>query len=80
MMSRAIPRHGRDSQRTRRAIPRAEQLEVRALLSTGFNIAPVALLGDPAPGLQGGEFANDFEAGGLNNEGWTPPDSSVPGE
>jgi hypothetical protein len=46
-----------------------EQLEVRSLLSTGYSFAPVALLGDPAPGPEGGTFTFDFEPGGLNNKG-----------
>ena len=70
--ARGSQHHGtrrRQSQRTRRATPRVELLETRSLLSTGFSIAPVAFLGKPAPGLQGGTFADDFEAGGLNNKG-----------
>jgi len=68
-MSHTIARNRRQSQRTRRATFRVEQLEVRSLLSTGYSFAPVAFLGDPVPGLQGGTFADDFEAGGLNNNG-----------
>ena len=67
-MSHTSARHRRQSQRTRRATPRVEQLEHRWLLS-GYNFTPVAILGNPAPGLQGGTFADDFEAGGLNNSG-----------
>ena len=68
-MLHTVARHRRQSQRTRRATPWVELLEARSLLSTGFSFTPVAFLGKPAPGLQGGTFADDFEAGGLNNNG-----------
>jgi len=35
----------------------------------GYVFTPVAFLGDPAPGIAGGTFVNDFEPGGLNNKG-----------
>jgi hypothetical protein len=68
--ARGSQRHGtrrRQSQRTRRATPRVELLETRSLLS--FSFTPVAILGNPAPGPEGGNFTSDFEAGGLNNNG-----------
>ena len=68
-MSHTIARHRRHSQRTAGHLPGVEQLETRSLLSSGFSFVPVAFLGDPVPGLQGGTFADDFEAGGLNNRG-----------
>jgi hypothetical protein len=70
-------RHGKFSKTTRggvtrrmqRSIPRLEQLENRWLPSTGFSFAPIAILGNPAPGPEGGRFTADFEAGDLNNKG-----------
>jgi hypothetical protein len=35
----------------------------------GYVFTPIAFLDDPAPGAQGGTFVNDFEPGGINNEG-----------
>jgi hypothetical protein len=67
-MSHTVSRRRRYPPRTRRAIPRVEQLEDRSLLS-GFSLTPVAILGNPAPGPEGGTFTFDFEAGGLNNKG-----------
>jgi hypothetical protein len=46
-----------------------EALEDRSLPSSGFSFTPVAILGHPAPGPEGGHFVFDFEAGGLNNQG-----------
>lgn len=35
----------------------------------GYDIKKIATLGDPAPGIEGGTFINDFEPGGINNHG-----------
>jgi hypothetical protein len=69
IMLRTVAQYRRQSLLTRRAAPRVEPLETRSLLSTGYSFAPVASLGDPVTGLAGGTFADDFEAGGLNNKG-----------
>ena len=37
--------------------------------SKGYVFTTVGFLGDPAPGPQGGTFVNDFEPGGINNNG-----------
>ncbi|HKB41632.1 MAG TPA: choice-of-anchor tandem repeat NxxGxxAF-containing protein, partial [Gemmataceae bacterium] len=57
--------------RLRRSCSRllVEQLEDRSLPSGGYSFAPVALLGQPTPGPEGGQFFFDFETGGLNNKG-----------
>jgi len=68
-MSRTAAQRRRNSQSARRAIPRAEQREVRSLNSTGFSIAPEAILGNLAPGPEGGTLVFDFEIGGLNSKG-----------
>jgi hypothetical protein len=66
-MSRHVAPHRRDSRRLRRPTLRVEQLEDRSLLSTGYSFTPVAAVGNPAPGPEGGTFTFDFELGGLNN-------------
>jgi|GEM_PF-1982497 len=33
----------------------------------GYAFTPLAVLNDPAPGSEGGNFINDFEVGGINN-------------
>jgi hypothetical protein len=62
-------RADRSGRRPPRTLLRLEQLEDRALPSGGFNFTPVAILGNPAPGPEGGTFTFDFETGGLNNKG-----------
>jgi len=53
-----------------RSLPRVEQLEDRLVLSgPSYNLTPVAVTGQPAPGPDGGNFTFDFETGGLNNRG-----------
>ncbi|HEV3078775.1 MAG TPA: choice-of-anchor tandem repeat NxxGxxAF-containing protein [Gemmataceae bacterium] len=67
-MAFTVSRQRTQRRQTRQAVLRVEQLEARSLLS-GFSITPVAILGNPAPGPEGGTFTFDFEAGGLNNKG-----------
>src|SRR5678815_3569079 len=38
-------------------------------IQAGYDFTPIAFLGDPAPGAQRGTFVNDFEPGGINNNG-----------
>ena len=39
------------------------------LPSTGYSLAALAVVGQPAPGPEGGTFTFDFEPGRLNNKG-----------
>jgi hypothetical protein len=55
--------------RASRAVLRLEPLEGRLLLDGSFSFRPVAFLGGPAPGLEGGSFPDEFEAGHINNHG-----------
>jgi hypothetical protein len=57
----------RTRQRSGTFRPRLELLENRHLPS--YSIAPIAILGHPAPGPEGGTFTFDFESGRLNNQG-----------
>ena len=37
--------------------------------AAGYVFTPIAFLGDPAPGPEGGTFINDFEPSAINNKG-----------
>lgn len=65
-VGRNAPRRSLGSRRPWR--PRLEELETRWLLS-GYRLAAAALVGQPAPGPEGGTLAFDLEPGALNNQG-----------